>query len=156
MKEREFQELVTSVAQAESGFNARAVSHCGAKGLMQLMDRTGQELYARILSTKDYNPYNPDLNRMLGSGYLRDLLNKYSDNVRLALAAYNWGMGNVDRCLNDEWRKQPLDKIEKGDHYNLIDRRLPTETFVYVERVVALYQKRIKGSYPPSEPERVK
>jgi soluble lytic murein transglycosylase-like protein len=156
MKEREFQGLVTSVIQAESSFNARAVSHRGAKGLMQLMDKTGQELYARILSTKDYNPYNPDLNRMLGSRYLRDLLNKYSDNVRLALAAYNWGMGNVDRCLNDEWRKQPLDKIEKGDHYNLIDLKLPKETWAYVDQVMGYYQKRIKGQRVASEPERVK
>lgn len=81
--------LVAGVIQTESGFNPRAQSGAGAKGLMQLMDAT-----ARGLGVSD--PFDPVQNVMGGARLLRQLLDRYGD-VRLALAAYNAGPGAVDR-----------------------------------------------------------
>lgn len=81
--------LVTGVIETESGFDPRAVSSAGAKGLMQLMDGT-----ARGLGVKD--PFDPMENVLGGARLLRQLLDRYRGDVRLALAAYNAGAGAVD------------------------------------------------------------
>jgi soluble lytic murein transglycosylase-like protein len=77
---------------------------------MQLMPGT-----ARELGVKD--PYDPVENIMGGTRYLRMLLDRYHGNVRLALASYNWGMGNVERS----------------------PERLPAETTHYISRVLKHY-----------------
>jgi Rod binding domain-containing protein len=81
--------LIASVIRAESSGNANAVSGAGAKGLMQLTDSTAQ--YLGVEDSLD-----PKENIMGGAKYLRQLMDKYGD-IRLALAAYNAGPGNVDK-----------------------------------------------------------
>lgn len=83
-------ELIHSVVAAESAYNPTAVSHAGAQGLMQLMPETAQEL-----GVKD--SFDPFQNLLGGSKYLKQLLDKYDGDLDHALAAYNWGQGNVDR-----------------------------------------------------------
>jgi len=83
-------DLLASLVKAESGGNARAVSHAGARGLMQLMPAT-----AATLGVED--SFKPEENVRGGSVYLDSLLTHYHDNLALALAAYNAGPQAVDR-----------------------------------------------------------
>jgi soluble lytic murein transglycosylase-like protein len=80
--------LIKAVIMVESRYNPNAVSRKGAKGLMQLMPRT-----AEALGVKD--SFNPETNVNAGVRYLRKLMNRYDGNTKLALAAYNAGMGHV-------------------------------------------------------------
>ncbi len=82
--------LLAGVIETESGFDPRATSGAGARGLMQLMDGT-----ARGLGVSD--PYDPPQNVFGGAKHLRQLLDKYRGDFKLALAAYNAGGGAVDR-----------------------------------------------------------
>ena len=81
-------DLLKSVAMTESCFDETAVSYCGATGLMQLMPGT-----ARSLGVDDST--DPVQNIMGGAKLLSQLLDKYDQNLSLALAGYNGGTGNV-------------------------------------------------------------
>lgn len=82
--------LLKSVARAESCFDPRAVSRAGAQGLMQLMPGTASELGVT-------DPYDLQQSLRGGARYLAQMLERYSADTHLALAAYNAGPGNVDR-----------------------------------------------------------
>lgn len=103
--------LVSAVIRAESNFDPAGVSAKGAMGLMQLMPETARELGVE-------NPYDPEENIMGGVRYLRTLLDRYAGNVKDALAAYNWGMGNLERNPG----------------------RLPAETRGYIAKVLKYYE----------------
>ncbi|WP_052269369.1 lytic transglycosylase domain-containing protein [Geobacter anodireducens] len=82
--------LLKGIAEVESQFNYKARSPKGAQGIMQLMPQT-----AKYMGVKD--PFNPVQSIEGGAKYLRSLLDRYNGDTDKALAAYNWGPGNVDR-----------------------------------------------------------
>jgi soluble lytic murein transglycosylase-like protein len=82
--------LLRAVIQAESDFDPRCVSPAGAQGLMQLMPGTANALGVS-------NAFDPEQNVMGGAQYLRQQLDRFGGDVRLALAAYNAGPGAVRR-----------------------------------------------------------
>ena len=106
--------LLHAIISAESGYNPFARSHRGAAGLMQLMPET-----ARRYGVK--NRLDPAQNIHAGAKYLRDLMNLFSNDLKLALAAYNAGESAVIRAGN---RVPPY-----------------TETMTYVPRVISYYKK---------------
>ena len=81
--------LIKAIIKTESDFDHRAVSHKGAKGLMQLMPET-----AGAMDVKD--PYNPEENIFGGTRYLSQLLARFK-NLKMALAAYNAGPDLVEK-----------------------------------------------------------
>ncbi len=103
-------DLIRGVIKAESNFNTKSTSPKGAMGLMQLMPSTARDLGVK-------NPYDPYENVMGGTRYLKGLLDRYGGDVDRALAAYNWGMGNVERYPS----------------------RLPRETRTYISRIKQYY-----------------
>jgi soluble lytic murein transglycosylase len=93
-------DLVLAVIEVESAGYHLAVSHVGAMGLMQLLPSTAKELAGKLGLDwhGDDTLFDPTINIKLGTAYLRELTDRYG-NVTIALAAYNWGPGRIDRRL---------------------------------------------------------
>jgi soluble lytic murein transglycosylase len=97
---RSFDPIVAlSLIRQESGFNAKARSHAGARGLMQLMPATARR-YRKVNASK---LYHPQINLNIGTRYLDMLYKKYDQNLVYTLSAYNAGETRVKR-----WRKRYL------------------------------------------------
>lgn len=121
--------LVNAVVKTESAGKSDAVSPKGAQGLMQLMPKT-----AKALGVED--PMDPAQNIEGGVKYLAQLIKKFGDE-KLALAAYNWGEGNI--------RKQ-LDRLAKRDKPQTLAAilkfgTLPTETENYIRKISRLTEE---------------
>lgn len=121
-------ELVKAVIQVESNYNDRAVSHKGAMGLMQLMPATAAR-YGVV------SAFEPEQNIEGGVRYLKDLLQLFNNDIRLAAAAYNAGENRVIR-IND------------------VPNFLETQN--YVRKVLALYNGEMKYTPYSGGPGRIK
>jgi soluble lytic murein transglycosylase len=121
--------LVVSIMRQESAFAPTAVSSAGARGLMQLMPGTAQQVSQRLQLGKVTNAMleQPQHNIMLGTHYFASMLKRYEGNVVLALAAYNAGPGRADRWFK-EWPATPQDEF--------IERIPFQETRLYVKLIL--------------------
>ena len=124
-------ELVYGVIRAESKFDAHAVSDKGAKGLMQIMEPTGNWA-AESIGLTDVDLFDVDTNIEIGCFYLSYLLDKYDGNTRCAIAAYNAGQTNVDKWL------MVKEYSEDGKNLDKIPFR---ETEKYVDKVLENIKK---------------
>lgn len=96
-------ELLAAVIMAESGFDPKARSSAGAIGLMQLMPTTAEEMAGRMgIEYDEYALTDPEYNISMGTYYLAYLYRNLGENWDTALAAYNAGIGNVLKWLEDE------------------------------------------------------
>jgi len=95
--------LVFAIIKAESSFNPNALSNKGARGLMQITERTGK-WGAESLKLENYSSdklFDPETNIKVGCWYLKVLMKEFDNNVDLVIAAYNGGSGNVSEWLRD-------------------------------------------------------
>lgn len=125
--------LTFAIIKAESNFNPNVVSSSNAIGLMQLMDATAEEIANKldILYVKKASLYNPELNIQLGTKYFSDLMREYDGNHLLALTAYNAGIGNVKK-----WIEQGTIKQDGSDIENIPFK----ETNNYVRKIMRDYK----------------
>ena len=123
--------LIFAIIKAESNFDQDAVSHREAKGLMQLMYSTAEEIAKKVnVDLNEENILEPDININLGTKYISMLIQKYG-NINLALAAYNAGSGNVDGWIEKGTLKEDGSDIEN----------IPfTETNNYVRKILRDYE----------------
>lgn len=102
--------LVKAVIRVESDFDPKALSHKGAAGLMQLIPETAADLAVS-------DPFDPTESIRGGSSYLRKMLDRFSWNLDLALAAYNAGPGAVQRHGGIPPYEETRRYIKKVRHY---------------------------------------
>lgn len=126
--------LIYSVIKQESKFNESAVSHSGAKGLMQLMDATAQDMAENINSIDKDNLdiYDPHTNIFLGTKYISYLINHFDGNYYLAIVAYNAGMGNTKDWIAEDYTEYST----FSDVYECVEY---TETKNYLNNVIKNY-----------------
>lgn len=117
--------LVLSIIKVESQFRPRVQSHAGAIGLMQVMPIVLREVGDDLLITQREDLYDPYKNLLLGVHYLTFLLEKYGDNLELALMAYNIGPTALDEM-----------RTRRGSH--------PTGYFRKVMRSYRSFQEKMR------------
>ena len=149
--------MVHAITRQESQFAMNAVSHAGARGLMQLMPGTAREQAGKVGLSYDAGALMTDAgyNIRLGDGYFARMMDYYGGSYPLAVCAYNAGPGNVNKWLrsNGDPRNGSIDWID------WIERIPLTETRGYVQRVLenaVVYEAmnpdraRLNGSNPLS------
>lgn len=128
---------LNAIEQIESNGKNSATSSAGAKGLYQFMPDTAAQYSKRLFGkgTRDASTLSPEQQNQMASAYFNDLLNEFDGNKDKAIAAYNWGQGNVEKDVKA--------------HGNNWLEYAPLETQQYVNK----YHKKEGGSEKPSATE---
>ncbi len=126
--------MIHAITRQESQFAMNAVSHAGARGLMQLMPGTAREQAGKMEIVYDPQGLVKDAgyNQMLGNAYFARMMDYFGGSYPLAVAAYNAGPGNVNKFLraNGDPRTGSIDWVD------WIERIPLTETRGYVQHVI--------------------
>lgn len=127
--------LIFAVIKAESNFNNNAVSNKKAIGLMQIMEETAKDVAIKNSIDIDINNVREEIlkvdnNINIGTKYLQILIAKYN-NIEVALAAYNAGIGTVDN-----WIEKGIIKNDGSDIENIPYK----ETNTYVRKILRDYK----------------
>lgn len=138
----------------ESSFNPAAVGpmtkYGTAKGMGQFIDSTFQIYYHKVMKAHpelrlENNPFNPRTSAYLHAAYMRDNLERFRGNASLALAAYNWGEGNLSKSIQ-----------RHGTSENGNPTVLPNETRGYLRNILSIAREldldRLKGAPAVSIP----
>ncbi len=145
-------ELVLSIARQESEFNHTAVSHVGARGLMQVMPGTAEDMSRKLRIAYDLPRLttDPTYNARLGAAYLSGLRDRFGSSTALIASGYNAGPGRPNRWLRDFGDlRRDMDPVEWVELIPF------DETRNYVMRVteaMAIYRARIHGKPAPIVP----
>jgi len=125
--------LAHGITRQESSFDRAAVSHAGARGLMQLMPGTAREQAGKLGMSYDFGRLtsDPAYNVLLGTSYFERLLNQWGGNAPMAVASYNAGAGNVNK-----WVRANGDPRGGTDIVTWIEAIPYSETRNYVQRVL--------------------
>src|SRR5205085_3858044 len=135
------------ISRQESSFDPYAISHAGARGMMQLMPGTARDQADKM--SLGYDSYrlltDANYNVAIGSAYFQHMLNLWGGNVPLAVASYNAGSGNVS-----EWVRQYGDPRSQVDVLKWIEAIPFVETKGYVQRVIenSVVYDSMRGSQP--------
>ena len=125
--------LAHGISRQESSFDPYAISHAGARGMMQLMPGTARDQAGKM--GLGYDSYrlltDPNYNVSIGSAYFQHMLDIWDGNVPLAVASYNAGSGNAGK-----WVRQYGDPRGKVDVVAWIEAIPYDETRGYVQRVI--------------------
>ncbi len=121
--------LILAVITKESGFNHKATSNVGAKGLMQLNSVTIKFINSNNKDFKITDPYDIKQNILGGTYYLKYLLNKFNGDLRLTLGAYNAGPNSKTVKILQKYNNSDVSKIP-----------INKETKTYIKRVLDYYQ----------------
>jgi soluble lytic murein transglycosylase-like protein len=131
--------LVFGIIHQESAFDRKAISHAGARGLMQLMPKTAKEVSRKLrLPYSLARMTDADFSVRLGTSYFRQVLEMFDGRVEVALAGYNAGPTRIRRL----WSQSP------GEVDAFVDDLSFDETKIYVKRILA-----ISDSYKRLHPE---
>lgn len=125
------EDLIYAIIKAESNFNPNAVSIQNAKGLMQLMYTTAEDVARKNgIKLTEESILEPETNINIGTKYIATLLDKYRC-IEVALAAYNAGSGNVDK-----WIANGTIKADGSDIENIPYK----ETNTYIRKIMRDYK----------------
>jgi soluble lytic murein transglycosylase-like protein len=125
--------LIQAIIYQESRGDVKAKSKAGAAGLMQLMPGTAKELGVK-------NVFDAKQNIAAGTKYVEKMRKRFGDDS-LALAAYNWGPGNVSKAVRQAAKALKKDASEVTWDDILSEVTVPAETRKYVERVFRLREQ---------------
>ena len=163
--------LIDAMAMVESSNNPNAVGprtrYGQAKGRLQLLDSTGKELHKKLGLSGKYDPFDSEQNTTIATAYMGQLADRYGGSIPLALAAYNYGMGNLDNAIARLGQSGPREiqefleqavrdgmriGMKEGDAKRaaaaaLVDtygpevfnRYLPKETRNYISKILTIY-----------------
>ena len=123
--------FVYAIMRKESSFLPHALSPSDARGLLQLIPATGQEVAKHLgvpLFTDEL--FDPEVNVRVGAAYLGELLKRFGGQIALAAGAYNAGSHAMMRWC-DQWGSRPLDEFVELVTYD--------QAREYIKRVLAVY-----------------